>query len=59
MGNDVVRIDSELLNEIESLLCKEKSRSCRLSCAQFVNMAVRDFIKKIKSKGGKLILELK
>jgi hypothetical protein len=59
MGHDTVRIDSELLEEIEQLLCKEKNRCCRLSSAQFVNNAVKEYLGKVKKNGGKLVLNLK
>lgn len=59
MGNKVVRIDEDILEEVGELLCAEKDPACRLSSAQFVNLAVRSFIIKIKKNGYKIILKLK
>ena len=59
MGCGNVRIDADILKEVEKLLSGKKNKTYCISSAQFVNIAVNELLKKIKKSGYKLTLKLK
>lgn len=51
--DSVVKIDSSLHREIEEFIKKEENRLKFVNKKQFVDLAVHDFLERVKGKGGK------
>lgn len=52
-NSSVVKIDSDLLAEIEGVIKKEENKFRFVNKKQFIDQAVNDFLKKIQKEGNK------